>query len=339
MDINSFSKFSKSIQEFQENKNKGCIKHCRNKIALYNSFVIFVSEFEAFKNSTLGNRTFIHRQLADYIFLHKFNSLTQYQDFLRKCLFSAHSYLKYLESKITKKNIDKYIDSLQMIRIDFEELNESVEVNIINSSTSMRLMSGRRKYKDLLDTWGIARNLFFIEDLNLTSDFHYYDIKPFSVFAIRQTIEQYGKEVIGYTTIVDASGSFSKKHLYSSWEFIKKESLTTTSRIALPFDIDVIQKIEKWSHRFVHAGFYADCYIIWQALDMMRELFKSDNQPKRIHTGQFSRRMFGDVLITNYNSLKSDFTTYLNSGVTDATKNVTVNWINIASVKPYIISI
>lgn len=336
---NALNDFSKVTTDYYFNKNKNCFTRNRAKVNLYNGFKKFAQEFNSYTISITNGKNFNHRQLADCIFLAKFSSLNQYQQYLKKSLFSANAYLLSLDEKITKKNVDKYFDSLQMIRIDFEELVASIEVNVVGSSTSMTLMSGRKKFKDLIDIWGIARNLFFIEDFEQASDLHYYDIKPFSVFAIRQTIEQYGKEVLGYTSITDPNGQFSKKHLYSSWEFIKIEMAKSSSRITLPFDLEVMLKIEKWSHRFVHAGYYADCYIIWQALDMMGELFRNDGQYKRIYTGQRSKRTFGDVLITNYDSLKVDFLNHLNSNISDSSKHVIANWIDVKSVKPYIISL
>lgn len=335
----SIYNLNKVLSEYSSIKNKNCIKIFFYKKKLWKSFNEFSKSFLSYTDATLKNKSFTHRQIADYLFLSKFNTLNQYQDYLKRCLFSANSYLTHLSEKINNDNIIKYIDTLHMIAIDFEELVASIEVNLNSTATTISLRSGRSKFKKLTDIWGIARNLFFIEDLKSVHDLHLYDIKPFSVFAIRQTIEQYGKEVLGYTSITDPHGNFSKKHLYSSWEFIKLELSKPTPRITLPFDIEVMLKIEKWSHRFVHAGYYADCFVIWQALDMMRELFKSDRKAKRIHTGQSSLRMFGDVLITNYNSLKADFTIHLNSSISDPTKHVIVNWVNINNVGPYIISI
>ncbi|MCW3085098.1 MAG: hypothetical protein JWP12_2464 [Bacteroidetes bacterium] len=337
MSLTSLQKMYRALHDFEKSEEILPINTFR--IKLFDSFATFTVEFDAYTNSILSARVYNHRQIADYLFLSKFNSVAKYKEYLKRSLFTANSYLKSLAEKIEEENIHKYADTLRMIRIDFEELIGGVEVNIKMSSATIQRSSGRSKFKSTTDIWGIARNLFFIENFNSINDFHLYDIKPFSVFAIRQTIEQYGKDVLGYTAITDPHGNFSKMHMYAAWPFIKSEMAKPAPRIALPFDLEVMLKIEKWSHRFVHAGYYADCYVIWQALDMMRGLFKNDGLSKRIYTGQNSLKMFADVLLTAYNALKADFETEVNSRITDSEKHVTVDWLNLNNVSPYIISL
>src|ERR1041385_7264021 len=158
--MNILEPFSKDLANYYwSKKGNSSFQNISNE-QLYDSFINFKIKFEHFCDDILAGKDFTQKELCDYIFLSSFISANQYLDYLKRCLFVARSYLYFITQRIDKDNIQKYIDSLQMIRIDYEELIANVEVNIIKSSPTIELTSGRTKFKQVIDIWRIANSLF-----------------------------------------------------------------------------------------------------------------------------------------------------------------------------------
>jgi len=85
-----------------------------------------------------------------------------------------------------------------------------------------------------------ARSLFSIENVDSIEDISLRDLKPVVMFQIRQLIEIYGKNIIGYRDIKDLSRNPVKKFTQVSWEFLAIEIVKQNSNIKLPFDIRTI---------------------------------------------------------------------------------------------------
>lgn len=338
MALTELYSFGKDLSIF-DNCKKGITRYgIITEAQLHNSLITFQTSFDLFCTTVLKGKKYAERSLADYIFTSNFKSINQYQEYLKRSLFIAQQYLSNFVSKINSANIEKYKDGLHVMRIDFEWLLTQIELHIIKSTKKIMMHSGRNKHKDPFSIFSVASTLFNIEDLKKLDDLYIYDLKPYSVFAIRQLIEIYGKNLLGFHSVIDANGNFSKKHLYSAWAFIKEELKKPKPRISIPFDIEIILKIEKWSNRFVHTAYHADCYIIWKALQMLKPLFIPITTPIKIYNGKNQRKFFiPEIKIQRYSTLKASFTKYVNKGA-KAKGQYKVVWLNIENVGAYIIS-
>ena len=338
MALTELFSFGKDLHIFEYNKKGITTDRTITDVQLHQSLITFETAFNAYCTNILKGKSYTERQLADYIFTSYFKSVNQYQEYLKRSLFIAKQYLNDLVLKVNPANIEKYNDSFNTIRIDFEVLISDIEVNLVKSSKKIKLHSWRKHWKDTSDIYSLARSLFHVEDLTNLEDLYFFDLKPYSIFAIRQLIEMYGKDILGYVTVLDSNGSFSKKHLYSAWAFIKEDLNKANPRISVPFDIEIILKIEKWSNRFVHTSFYPDCFIIWKALQMLKPLFTMPSTPIVIYDGTRKHRTFlPEIKIKKYSTLKASYTKHVNKGA-KVKGQYKVIWKNIDQVGAYIIT-
>ena len=127
---------------------------------------------------------------------------------------------------------------------------------------------------------------------------------------IRQTIEVYGKYTLGFYRITDGNGNRTNISPQVAWDFIKRETLSPTCRITLPVHIDIIQKVEEWTNFYIHTGNIPEFYLIDNALEFIMPLVYPLNNT-RDYRGQIV--IYGTTLIQRYDTVKADFTTFINS--------------------------
>ena len=124
-----------------------------------------------------------------------------------------------------------------------------------NDKDKICLRSSRRKNLIPYEIYSSINDLFFIEKHNKIEDLYLRDLKPVVMFQIRQLLEIYGKNLIGYNSILDENGNQIKKFTQIAWAFIKKDVKKNDSKIEIPFDIDVIISLNKWANSFVHSTY------------------------------------------------------------------------------------
>jgi hypothetical protein len=163
------------------------------------------------------------------------------------------------------------------------------------------------------------------------------DLKPAVMFHIRQLLEVFGRNLIGYYSIDDKNGNPIKKFTQVAWEFLKEEIKRPTPRIEFPFNLHMILAINNWANSFVHTTHLYNSYIQFYALKTIRVIFSSPSQNGiRIHKGTvIKKNNCADIKITNYNLLKTDFDTYLKSKM----PNISIEWMDIDDVGAYVISL
>ncbi len=209
------------------------------------------------------------------------------------------------------------------------------EVQYKKSTTKLSLNSGRRRNLSPTDIYSAARTLFYIEELTKIEDLYLRDLKPNVMFQIRQLLEVFGRELIGYYSIVDKDDNPVKKFTQIAWDFIKDEVKKPNPRITFPFDVHIILQINKWSNSFVHSTYLYSSYIQFFVLKTIGLLFSSTTNGIQIYTGKKIRKFdCADIKITNYNSLKTDFENYLKSRMPD----IKVEWMETNEVGAYIIN-
>ena len=301
----------------------------------FESLNIFFDWYIDYCSTVIKGKKYPEKQICECIFRPVIKSERQWKEFLLKSMYISKSYVEYLKSKILETNIHTYEHSLKNLEIDLEWLIANFELSYKKSITSIELLSGRRKFMSPTDIYSAARTLFFIEEFDSIEALYLRDLKPVVMFQIRQLLEIFGKNLIGYYEIVDKDGKSIKKFTQIAWDFIKEEIKATNSRIDFPFDPHMILAINSWSNSFVHTTYIYSSYIQFFALKTIGLLFSSKTKGIKIYNGKMKMKFdCADIKIKDYNSLKFDFEIYLKNRMPD----ISVEWMEIEKVGAYIIS-
>lgn len=229
----------------------------------------------------------------------------------------------------------RYIHTLTSLDADLEKYIANFEVNYRESKTKISLTSGRRANLSPTEIYSASRELFYIEECENIEDLYLRDLKPVVMFQIRQLIELFGKNILGYYSIVDNNGNEIKKFTQEAWKFIKEECKKADSRIEFPYNLDIILSINDWSNSFVHSTFIYSSFIQFYALESLNLLFRPISKGVKIYNGKVRRsNQFTEIKIINYNSLKSDFENHLKNYM-----RLKVDWMPLNEVGAYIINL
>jgi hypothetical protein len=301
----------------------------------YESLISFFDWYLDYCSKILKSKSYPDKQICECVFRTKFKSENQWKEYLLKSIYISSEYVKYLKGKISETNIHKYDHTIISLEIDLEWLIASFEVQYKKTTDKISLNSGRRKNLSPTDIYSAARTLFYIEEFDNIDDLYLRDLKPVVMFQIRQLLEIFGKDLLGYYSISDIDGNGVKKFTQIAWEFIKEEIKKPDSRIEFPFDVHMILSINSWSNSFVHTTYLYSSYIQFFALQTINVLFASKSKGIKIYTGHNQRKFdCADIKVNKYNSLKADFESYLNSKKPD----IVVDWMETKSVGAYIIT-
>lgn len=274
------------------------------KFASFQAFYIY---FDQLKLTVLPTQNFTDKQLSEQIFKRKWKK-NQAEMIFKMKLYAAHNTLTRLSSKITVANFTDYEFLLKMLAFDLYSIIVHVEANYRNVTLNYQM--GSRNEQDAREIYDISCSLFYIGSINPTN-FYLREIIPVSIFLIRQTIEVYGKRLLGFTSITDQQGNRANNvSTQVAWDFIKIEMTKSTPRITLPTHIDIIKVTEEWTNYYVHTGNIPDIYLIENALHFIEKLIYPQNTTNKNFKN--SIRFSGTSSIDNYESLKTDFVNFVN---------------------------
>ncbi len=130
-------------------------------------------------------------------------------------------------------------------------------------------------------------------------------LNGFTIFAIRQSLESAGKELLGLKSIKRTDGKPDRGNTQLPWKFL--DEYVGRPYFKFPFDPRQMLVIYQWSNHFVHTGNDAMCYVTAQALRTVEKLF---TRMQVSHFGQENQWVYANV-ITNRNELRIDFETFL----------------------------
>lgn len=269
--------------------------------------------------------------LKDY-----FKGESHWKEYITKSLFLSKQYVEYLKAKILMKNLNAFEHTLSSLETDLEWLIIQSEIYLVKSIDKLANNSFRSHILTPTDLYSAARTLFRIEEFTKMEELYLRDLKPVVMFQIRQLLEVYGKNLIGYKAIIDKDNYPIKKFTQVAWEFVKYECKSKNPRIKLPFDVQMILDINKWANNFVHTTYLYNSYIQHFVLNAIGVLFTIAKNDVTIYSGKTSTRLdIAHIEIRNYNSLKKDFEKYLN----DKRAGTFVEWKAVEKVGAYIISL
>lgn len=274
------------------------------KFASFQTFYIY---FDQLKLAVLPTQSFTDKQLSEQIFKRKWKE-SQAEMIFKMKLYAAHNTLTRLSLKITVANFTNYEFLLKMLAYDLYSIIVYGEANYRN--VTLKYQMGSRTDQDAREIYDISYSLFYIGSINPTN-FYLREIIPVSIFLIRQTIEVYGKRLLGFTSITDEQGNRANNvSTQVAWDFIKIEMKKSTPRITLPTHIDIIKVTEEWTNYYVHTGNIPDIYLIENALHFIEKLIYPQNSANKNFKN--SIRFSGTSSIDNYESLKIDFVNFVN---------------------------
>lgn len=331
LDIDELNKLSTALSNFTLHPTDEC-----NNQVLFETSISFFKWYIYYANSIINGKTISDKSICDNIFRDSFKNERQWKSYLFSCVVISKGYVEYLLNVITLENVLRFKGVIRELEIDLEDLIARFEVQYKKVVDGAYLKTWRRKNLSTRDIYSAARSIFFIEEFEKVDEIYLRDLKPVMMFQIRQILEVFGRNVLGYFSITDSNNNPIKKFTQVAWEFIKIEAKKPNSKIIFPFDFEIIISINKWSNIFVHTTYIFESYIQFFALRTIGLLFQSKNESIKIYTGEWSNRSdITDIKITDYNLLKKEFEIFIESKHMGAV----VNWMDAKHVGAYIINL
>ncbi len=187
-----------------------------------------------------------------------------------KHFFAAHNTIQRLNGRITSANFGQYEFMLSMLAYDLFSIIRYTEEEILKNKLNYSM--GSRPNQNAREIFDVSRIIFEIGAVN-PANLYLREVFPVSIFLLRQTIEVYGKRLLGFHSITNEQGQRATGvSTQVAWDFIKKETLETNSRITLPTDIDIIRKVEEWTNYYVHTGDIPEIHLIENAIHLVTPL-------------------------------------------------------------------
>lgn len=292
-----------SLQQFSDDLRNNRLTPAE-KLA---SFHFFAQYFDTLKVAALGPRRYTDKQLSQHLFKNCWNENFERLVF-EKHLFAANNTIQRLNRRITADNFFQYEYLLITLSYDLFELVKYTEVNILHNTLSFSM--GSRPDQNAREIFDVSRLMLEIGTV-IPSNLYLREIFPVSVFLLRQTIEIYGKRMLGFYSITNKQMQRVRGvSTQVAWEFIKKETLRSNCRITLPTDIDIIKKIEEWTNYYVHSGDIPEIYLIENAINMISPIIYPQNSTEKNYNNTIV--FSGTSKIKDYESVKKDFEAFVN---------------------------
>ncbi len=336
-DIDNNIIVSKEFVDFKKQQSDYFVKKDELTKKKYNkSLKVFFTWYLKYCKTIFNNKTYDDKLIAESIFRNHTKTEHQWKEYLHKSLYVSMLYVEVLQDKINERNIGAYKYTLLGLEIDLEWLIANFEIYYKNTIDKVYLQSRRSRLLSPRDILFAANSLFYIEDYEKVEEIYLRDLKPVVMFQIRQLLEIFGKNLIGYHSIEDKDGNQIKKFTQIAWKFLKEENKKKLPRITYSFDIIPILKINDWTNSFVHTTYIYSNYIQFFALKTLNILFFSKTKGVKTFEGKRNYNFnYSDIRITEYENLKLDFESF----VKKEDKNAQINWLDKKDVGAYIISL
>ncbi len=327
------------IPEHKELRKQIYLFHFKQSISkkeLNQAFQSFCDAYISYSIGVLGGKEFSEKQIIDYVFRKEFKTPNLFNGMVRRRLYVSQLYITELKNQVDGRNIHKYRELISTILVDLEFLQANINVHLKKSATNVPLNSWRCQFKRAVDLYSVGRTIWHFESFTSIKDIYTYDLRPVTAFVIRQIIEVFGRRIVGVMGITKNNAPV-KKSSQIAWDFIKHELNKPSPLITLPFDINHVIKIEKWSNRYVHAAFDDDYYITWYALKFLQCFFIPAQTPIQDNQGNLitPRLDYSEVIISNYTDLKVSFENYIDP---NGNENYTIDWLEAKNLNAYVLN-
>ena len=313
-------------------KSKGDEDSKNDFLAAFHAFLDMCIAYctDVFKDATYENE-----KLAYDVFIFEANSENQYKSYLRSTLYIAKLYAQKWKELINVNNIANCNSLTNSLLADFDWLFTEYENHFKNhdvqpSSWSRRILCSR----DMLWMMGF---LTFMEQWTDMSKISFRDIRPYSIFMVRQCLEISGKSLIGYYNIEDDNGKVIKSLTQVPWEYLPIAE--KKGYVKLPFAANCVATLNTWTNSFVHTSFFYNNFVQYFAADFMWELFRprKAGESLTLYNGKPAgyNLAYGDFRLTKYDEMKADFEQFIK---TKTKQQFKINWLSKDDVEGYILS-
>ncbi len=212
---------------------------------------------------------------------------------------------KYLLSKMTPLNAERFKSKIIYLGIDFEYLAYAVETEIYGKKLPFHYpMSGRRHALNSFDTMMAMKSLFYIETIEKIEDMWNSDLIAGSIMYMRLYIDELLKRFIPYKTIENASGKEVTKTGIRR-EFLKseiKKRMNKKSSILLD-EGEILVYAYEWSCDSVHYGALPlDCLTDWLIMKVspITKIFSDDEIMRKEFQDFVTSKYFKESLIVKW---------------------------------------
>ena len=309
---------------------------------LFDATMALVKWFDQYAEDVFNGKTYTLEHLVGMLFDEReLKNDAEKAECFKYQMYAEREYLHELMGMLKVGHMECFNEAYWDTLIYVERIVWGVEFFVWKQPLEkLHFRFGGRSELSVGDIHSSLRELFYIETAQNIRDIYLRDLKPNVVFQIRQLLEKVGKNLIGYTQIVDAHGKLVKKHTQVSWKFIDQKNRTKNNRwkIEFPIDQSVILKVNNWSNQFVHDSvIYSNAMVLLAIRVVNKLLAPPANAIKTVNGNHLQLLNYGEIKIENYNLLKQDFEEYLKEE--DARNTPTVNWLPVEQVGAYILSL
>ncbi|PWJ35838.1 hypothetical protein [Fibrobacter succinogenes] len=253
--------------------------------------------------SILNNKRYKDSNLCDFVFKESCKSELDYNNAIKMHLFVSSEYAVFLTKTLNVSNVVSLREKIQFAIDDFESLLIEYAC-VFENKNGITPHGGRKGRFCLINMRDCMEKLFMLGHYQYSSNI-INDMSFYSIFSIRQFIESWGKRIIGYEMIYDQNDQPIKKFTQIGWDFISEQ--VKKGNIKLPFNLDQLMHIYRWSNIFTHMTHLYAAYMQFYAITMVEKMFAtSDGIPKKIYNNRLQTKACADVLIYNYNQVKQD---------------------------------
>lgn len=335
-----------TLQILEMNEYTAVVNYMRHpkskkaRVAYVRKIKLFFKWFVDYADSILPSKAYqIGPMIPILLPLKSIKSTPNLLSHFRYKIYLLRKYVNHININITDKTVDRYNHDLLSLGCEMDYCICSYE-QLKDNTKTFATHTGASNILTIRDIYSAANELLYIEEAPDISKIYLRDLKPNVIFQIRQFIELYGKQILGYKDIKNsATGESIHKFTQIAWEFIEARNRKTNWNIVFPIDQNIIVRINKWSNRFVHSGTFNPTYIQAFILEIISKLIVPPANSVQIHDGTMKHSLaHGDIRINNYNNLKADFQTYIDNKMGGSGK-ATIDWDNINHVAAYIISL
>lgn len=306
-----------------------------SKKQFFDAFIAFIDICTTYCNDELKGASYDKTKLAYDVFINEAKTENQYKSYLKSMLYIARDYIQDWKKFINIENIINCRALSISLLADFAWLFTEYETYFKNNEIKSGWWT-RRNFDSREILWSMSY-FTFMERWTDMSKISYRDIRPYSIFMVRQCLEISGKSLIGYHSIVDETGQVIKSLTQVPWEYLQMAE--KKGYVSLPYPIKCIAQLNKWTNTFVHTSYFYNNFVQYFATDFMLTLFqpRKEGESLTLYNGKPAgyNFVYGDFRLTRYDEMKADFEQFIK---TKTNKQFKINWLPKDNVKGYILS-
>ena len=304
---------------------------------LFADLTAFLAYFISYADGVFKGRAYSFDHVAPQLFVTKFKSDQQYKQYLRSSLYAAKLYAEQLQNELKAPDMINCKEFIYIIMSDYEWLLAEYETVCCGNCVTGLTFYSRRSMNVMDLKWG-AKQLMFLEQTQALARVDFRNIKPIVMFAVRQTVEVLGKNLVGFEEIDDKDGHPIHQFTQVAWTFLHEMEKQGKILVQLPMKAATVEALNSWTNSYVHKPFIYASYVQFYALDLLYELSQPSQTAIVCFDGKSRQSVdFGCFNIPSFSQLKQEFEAYLHQVRPNLT--FTIKWLNPQEVGAYVLAL